>query len=167
MAVYGLRHTRSRMAGEITRLEEWNRRNNQKIDDLRNAIASNLKTISTLQEQIDTLGNAAMLGFDRQLPKAVPRRTYAMKHFLEWGGLMRETIRVLRAAQGKSLTSLQIAIEIESFRNLSLCAEQKTHLRVSVGKALTRLRNKEVVKYARKADSPGEYASWVLAVSAE
>lgn len=64
MAVYGLRHKRSRLASEITKLTEWNLRNISKIADLQAQVASNLEKISAYATQIDDLGRGKCI-FDR------------------------------------------------------------------------------------------------------
>lgn len=161
MAVYGLRYKSSRLAGEIAKLELWNHRNLARIEALRAMVDSNLAKISVHKSQIEVLRNASRLGFDVELPAPTARRTYTKCHFVEWGGVARDTLRLVVAARGEPITTLQIATAIDASHRLNLSSQQITKLRRAVGGALQRMELKGIVRHASFADSPGEYASWV------
>lgn len=163
MVVYGLRHKRNRLAGDITTLETRNHENNRKIEVLQARVAENLAKIATYRSQIDALKDAALLGFATNLPAAISRQTYPKHHFVEWGEATRATLRLLKTAMGKPLTSIEIAVAIETAHSLNLSDENLTKLRKTVTSTLKRLREKGVVKHARIATSPGGYSTWVLA----
>lgn len=163
MAVYGLRYKSSRLAGEIAKLELWNNRNLARIDSLRTMVDRNLAKISVHKSQIEVLSNASRLGFDVELPVPTARRTYTKCHFVEWGGVARDTLRLVVAARGEPITTLQIATAIDASHGLNLSSQQiTTKLRRAVGGALQRMELKGIVRHASFADSPGEYASWVV-----
>jgi hypothetical protein len=163
MAVYGLRHKSGRLAGEIAKLELWNQRNLVRIEELRTRVASNLTKILSHKSQIEVLINASRLGFAVELPIPTARRTYPKCHFVEWGGVARDTLRLVVAARGEPITTLQVATAIDASRRLNLSPQQITKLRRTVSGALQRMERKGIVKRASFADSPGEYASWVVA----
>jgi hypothetical protein len=139
MAVMGLLHKRSRLAGDIARLVTLNRRAAEKIEALQSKIAENLTKISSCHTQIESLGFAAVLGFDRTLPPPSPRRTYAKQHFTAWGEVTRSTLRSLKNAHGIPLTPTEIADAIEIEQNLNLSDEDSVKLRASVRSTLKRL----------------------------
>jgi hypothetical protein len=163
MVVYGLRHKRNRLAGEITTLERRNHKNEVKIAALQSRVANNLTKIATFRSQIDVLRDAALVGFASNLPAAISRQIYVKHHFVEWGEVTRATLRLLRTSMASPLTSIEIAIAIDTSHKLNLSDEDLTKLSRTVLSTLKRLRGKGVVKHGRVAASVGEYSSWVLA----
>lgn len=73
---------------------------------------------------INDLGSASLIGFEVELLTPVPRRTYRKHHFLEWGGVTRETLRQLKIAQRCPLTTLQIASAIDAEQGSNLTRVQ-------------------------------------------
>ena len=166
MAVYGLRHQRSRLAGEITKLKEWNCRNEAKIEGLRTRIAVNKGKIAALTSQIDAMGDVAKIAFTVELAPPAPRQTRPKKHFAAWGAITRETLCCLKDATGTPLTTLQVAERINQKLQLNLSAEQLPQLVNTIRTTMKRLNGKKV-RCVAEAASVGAYSTWVLADTVE
>ena len=167
MAVYGLQHWRARVAGQITQLDEWNRRNVAAIEKLNQRIAANEQKIKGLRSLLDVANETAISAFGSQLPPPIPRKTCPKNHFTSWGGITRSTLKALTEAKGVAMTTSQIAIFIDQSLSLSLDPTKMRMLQDSIGDALRTLLKKGIVQRTKKADASGKFASWVIKVTDE
>lgn len=165
MAIYGLQHQQSRLAGEIGRLKWVNAQNQSKIADLNSRIAANQAKIEVLTTQVQTLAEAAQTAFGTELGEPIPRRTVPKLHIADWGTVTRSVLRQLALSQGVPLTTEQLAERINLQLKLGLSEEELRAFKTALRHTLKRLRNNGKVERATTAASLGDYSTWVLASS--
>jgi 16S rRNA C1402 N4-methylase RsmH len=163
MALYGLRHQRSRLAGQIESLQVINRKNQAKIYDLASRIGTNEAKMDALAAQIEALGGAARLAFNVELANPVSRRTVPKHHFTEWGGVTRELLRQLARANGGPQTTSQLAASINQALKLEMPDEDLLRLQEALRHSLKHLSKKGRVTRASAASTRGDYSTWVFA----
>jgi len=162
MGVYGLRHQRSRLSGEIAVLESRNAKCKEKLTELKAAVTTNNRRITVLQKKIDALGESAKLAFAVSLEAPVPRRTRPKGHVFPWGGQQRAVLTALKNAKGKPLAASDVsAILIRSHR-LKFSDDERDAFYQRIRKALHALVLKNaIVRVAQRPGSHGEM-TWRL-----
>lgn len=163
MAVLGLRHQRSRIAGKIAILNEANRQNVLRLERIQALIVKNNTEIAKLEYEIATMGDAAEIGFDSKLEPPIPRRTVPKHHFAAWGAITRQVLDQLRAAAGQPLNTGELAILITKALELDLSSQQVAKLKVQVRHTLRRLHQNKHVARVSRAEDVGQFSTWVLA----
>jgi chromosome segregation ATPase len=84
MAIYGLRHKRNRLAGQVEVLRHRNQKTQVRIGTLLERIDSNNQLIAALKSQIDSLAHTAEVAFETSLGVSVPRKTVPKQQHVDW-----------------------------------------------------------------------------------
>jgi uncharacterized coiled-coil protein SlyX len=163
MGVYGLRHQRSRLSGEIAVLESRNAKHKEKLAKLKAAVTANNRRIAALQKEIEVLGESAKLAFSVSLDAPVPRRTRPKSHIFPWGGQQRAVLTALKNAKGKPLAAADVSALLIRSHQLKLSEGERVAFCLHIRKALQRLALKNVI--VRVAQRPGYHGemTWRLA----